>query len=278
MIRAVLMLTVAAACAGCAHTARTNGSLPIADVALGQPLPVHLNGAGPFRFGIDTGQSMSLLVSPEIVTRLGLPVVQRIDASDGVNPMPVDVVRVDASRLGTLERNGQLGLVVPPTDRSFDGALGMPFFEGALVEFDYAVGRLRIRRGALPEPDGRTILPVRLDHGLPVVELSIAGRTAEALLDSGSGGGLLVPLSISSTLPLDAPPVKTGRMSTLTGQFDAWSARLRGTVRLGDVEIVDPMLTFSDYFEEINLGRAFLSDCRVTFDVKESRIKIERSR
>jgi hypothetical protein len=221
---------------------------------------------------------MSLIVSPRLAARLTLPVVQRIEASDGASARPVDVVRVDAAELGSMELNNQLGLVIAPTDESFDGALGMPFFDGVLVEFDGPAQRLRVEHGSLPEPDLRTVLPVRLDRGLPVVNITIGGRDTEALLDTGSSGGLLIPMSMRDQISLSTSPVKSGRMSTLSGEFDIWSAQLRGAVTIGDHEIDDPKVSFSDYFSEVNLGRDFLRDFIVTIDVGNARVRFEKEK
>jgi predicted aspartyl protease len=274
----LMILALAASSIGCADPKLRAESPVIADVEMGQPLTVVVNGEGPFRFGIDTGQSVSLLVSPKLAARLTLPVLPRIEASDGVSSKSVEVVRVNAAELGTMELNNQLGLVMAPTDESLDGALGMPFFDGVLVEFDGPAHRLRIQHGSLPAPDGRTVLPVRLDRGLPVVSITIGGRDTEALLDTGSAGGLLIPMSMRDQLPLASAPVKSGRVSTLTGEFDISSAQLRGAVTIGGFEINDPKLSFSDYFSEVNLGRDFLRDFIVTFDVGNARVRFEREK
>jgi predicted aspartyl protease len=271
------MLWLAALTCGCIGVNPPKKSTPlVADVALGEPLMVEVNGRGPFPFGIDTGQSVSVLVTPDLAARLALPIVDHIHASDGVRSKPADVVRIDAVELDGLERANQLGLVTMPGDVAFDGALGMQFFDGVLVVFDGPAKRLRIERGALPEPDGRRVLPVRLDRDLPLVKITIGGRDVEALLDTGSAGGLLIPMDMSASLPLESPPARSGRVSTLAGEFDVFSARLDGSVTIGEIEIDHPQLAFSSYFQEINMGRDFLRDFIVTFDVGSSRVRFER--
>jgi hypothetical protein len=81
---------------------------------------------------------------------------------------------------------------------------------------------------------------------------------------------------MSGKLPLEAPPVKSGRMSTLFDEFDLWTARLRGMVRVGKCEIANPTLVFSEHFKEINMGSGFLKEFRVTVDVKNARVAFER--
>jgi len=270
------MLWLAALTCGCIGVNPPTKSPLVADVALGGPLMVAVNGRGPFPFGIDTGQSVSVLVTPDLAARLALPIVDHMHASDGVHSKPVDVVRIDAVELDGLERANELGLVTTPGDAAFDGALGMQFFDGVLVEFDGPAKRLRIEHGALPEPDGRRVLPVRLDRDLPLVKITIGGRDFEALLDTGSAGGLLIPMDMSASLPLESPPARSGRVSTLAGEFDVFSARLDGSVTIGELEIDHPTLAFSSYFREINMGRDFLREFVVTFDVGTSRVRFER--
>jgi hypothetical protein len=74
-------VTVVAVLGGCASSIKK--SALIAETPIGTPLVVYINGQGPFRFGIDTGQSEAVLVSPGVAAKLKAPVVQRIDASDG---------------------------------------------------------------------------------------------------------------------------------------------------------------------------------------------------
>jgi aspartyl protease len=246
----------------------------LADVRLGDPLSVRLHGQGPFRFGFDTGQSVAVLLSPDLAGRLALPVVDKIHASDGTSSLPVDVVRIDSVEVGGVDLGGQTSIVLQPgTD--VDGAIGFPLFSGLLVELDYAGGRLRVLRGELPEPDGRKVLALTNLQGIPMVPIAIGGETLQAVLDSGSEADLLVPMSMVAKLPLESPPVKSGRMSTLFGEFDLYTARLKGRVTLGGIELVDPELTFSDHFREVNVGGHFLARFRVTFDPARKRVQFE---
>lgn len=246
----------------------------LADVKLGEPLSVRLHGQGPFRFGFDTGQSVGVLLSPELAARLALPVVDRIDASDGTSSLPVDVVRIDSVEVGGVDLGKQTSIVLQPAT-DVDGAIGFPLFSGLLVELDYVGGRLRILRGDLPEPDGRTVLPITSLQGIPMVPITIGRETVRAVLDSGSEADLLVPLSMAERLSLESPPVPSGRMKTLFGECELKTARLKGRVQLGDIVLVDPELTFSDHFREVNVGGHFLSRFRVTFDPARDRVQFE---
>jgi len=246
----------------------------LADVKMGEPLSVKLHGEGPFRFGFDTGQSVGVLLSPALAGKLSLPVVDRIDASDGTSKMPVDVVSVDSVEIGGVDLGKQTSIVLQPgTD--VDGAIGFPLFSGLLVELDYVGGRLRIRRGELPAPDGRTVLALTNLQGIPMIPITIGGETVQAVLDSGSEADLLVPLAMADKLTLDGPPVRSCRMKTLFGEFDLLTAHLKGRVNLGGIELVDPELTFSDHFSEVNVGGKFLSRFKVTFDPARGRVQFE---
>jgi hypothetical protein len=246
----------------------------LADVKLGEPLSVMLHGEGPFRFGFDTGQSVAVLLSPELAGRLSLPVVDRIDASDGTSLLRVDVVRLDSVEVGGVDLGRQRSIVLQPGN-DVDGAIGFPLFDGLLVELDYVGGRLRVLRGELPEPDGRKVLTLTSLSGIPMIPIAIGGQTVQAVLDSGSEADLLVPMSMAEHLTLDGPPTKMGKMTTLFGEFDLYTARLKGRVTLGGIELVDPELTFSDHFRDVNVGGHFLSRFRVTFDPAQKRVQFE---
>ena len=246
----------------------------LVDVEFGAPLTVWIRGEGPFRFGFDTGQSVGVLVSPEFADRLALPVVDRVDASDGTSSFPVDVVRIDSVQVGDIDLGRQSSIVVQPGS-DVDGTLGFPAFSGLLVELDYIAGRLRIRRGALPVPDGRTILAVTSLGGIPMIPITIGHESARAVLDSGSETDLLVPLSMADRLTLDGPLRPGGWMKTPFGKFELQTARLKGSVVLGGLELVDPELTMSDHFNDVNVGGRFLSRFRVTFDPARGRVQFE---
>lgn len=167
--------------------------------AVGIPLVVHasrpvvearLNGAGPYRFVLDTAALRSLL-APGTATAAGLKVrmdtsgVAARDTPPGgravVGPAPLELggaswleARFDISDLEAL--SGLVGLPV-------DGILGVDFCERFVIRLDPGAGRLDLYDPATftPGPDG-TRIPLRRVHGLPTLEVGIEGRTTHRFL------------------------------------------------------------------------------------------------
>jgi predicted aspartyl protease len=273
---------VLAALAGCAVTPSI--SLPWEpselDVPLDRPIIARINGRGPYSLGFDSGQSLALLLSPALAQSLKLPVIQTASASDGSsrNAKSVEIVRVEQLSVRNAEFMGAPAVVLDnsTTVSETHGSLGFPLFSDRLLTLDYPGRRLRTSPGTLPPVDGREILPLRLADGLPIIPIAVGPLTVEALVDSGSDGELILPLSLAAKLPLESPPRPAGRMATLFNIVHLFKARLAGDVRIGSHEIHRPMLTFADHFEQANLGRGLLKLFRVTLDQTSGRVRFER--
>jgi predicted aspartyl protease len=277
-----LSLALLAACSGCV-TGRGGWGLPteLHEGPVGGPIEVRLNGRGPYKFGLDTGQSMPLLLSPPLAERLSLPVVQQIPASDGnsAHAVTVDLVQVREVQLGRARVRDALGLVMDMSANArpdLQGTVGFPLFREFLLTLDYPNDRVIVLEGELPPANQFDVLDYRLENELPVVPISIGGRAVSALLDSGSQAELLLPLKMAGELPLVDPPRPAGKMATLFAELDIYEARLAGDVRIGGHVIERPVLKFTEHFTDANLGRGVLHDFRVTFDQRHQRVRFER--
>ena len=131
---------------GLAATAAGNPPLPLERDAFGRvTVAVRVGDAGPFRFLIDTGASLSS-VAPRVARRLDLPAAGRIHATSAGSDGTLALVRAPALELGW-RRLRLPWLVVLPDDRDhplagFDGILG----QDVLRQLDYLID---LRRGAL---------------------------------------------------------------------------------------------------------------------------------
>lgn len=255
---------------------------PLIEAVFGLPLAAHINQRGPYGLGLDTGQSLPLLLTPPVAAALQLPVVQQASASDGneKNAQTVDVVQVDRLAIGRAVFENVPALVMDTSangERKSVGAAGFPLFKDLLLTLDYPANRIFVRHGTLPPADGKTILPFELVHELPVLTVRVGPLDVPALLDSGSQGQMILPLRLAKQLPLAAEPRRAGRIATLFNEVELWEAELDGSVWIGAHEIKRPRLTFADHFEEANLGRGALGEFRVTFDQRNRRVRFERS-
>lgn len=264
---------------GCAQP---NGPALELDHPLGQRLPVSINDQGPFEFGFDTGQSVPALLFARTASSLQLPIVDEARASDGNDAAArtLKIARIERLGLGDAVFQNVPTLVMDgeSAERPGDsGALGFPLFADHLLMLDYPAGRLRVFAGALPRPDGRTILSYEPVNGLPSIRIRVGDLPLSAIIDSGSQGEILLPLSYSKQLKLRAAPRVVGRMHTLFGEFDLLRARLDGSVWIGRHELSRPDLMFCEHFSEANLGRGVLRHFRVTFDQRNRRVRLERA-
>jgi predicted aspartyl protease len=222
----------------------------------------------PRRFLLDTGAN-ALVLDPALA-----------DAADPVSGLgPVAVAGVAASIVrdglrGTvaisLAPRGVAAPALPPAEYrglpvpdGFDGVAGLGVFGERAVVLDLGAGRLEIRDGPPPAEDG-TALPVRFEAGLPVLEVEVAGRRVEAVLDTGFPGGLYLPPRIADSLPWQGPGRRRVRLQDVHGSRDALERRLAGPVRLGPLEIPDPWVLVGDGTPLV--GNALLRRMRLTLE------------
>src|ERR1041385_8924225 len=142
---------------------------------------VFLNGEGPFRMLLDTGNATSI-VRPKVAQRLKLRPIYAVE-----HATVASVRRVPAALLEVLVgivKDSSVEAIVDEVARSgVDGVLGANW----LVRHDYLLD-YRNRRIALddPPPSSGVRVPLRLTDGRPAVMASINGRSRELVVDSGA--------------------------------------------------------------------------------------------
>jgi hypothetical protein len=104
------------------------------------------------------------------------------------------VTLTDATLRATTFMRG-LGEGAPP------GVMSASWFPGSVVTFDFPRGTFTIAPGALPAPDGVTIMACDPSSLLPAISVTVAGRVFSLHLDTGSAGGVVLPLAASAQVP-----------------------------------------------------------------------------
>jgi hypothetical protein len=241
-----------------------------------------VNEQGPFRFFLDTGAQGSVL-DQRLAETLKLPVLgEALVGSPGGKGLAAKHVRLDRLEIGDAVLSG---LSAVAFDRSFldrgkdspQGVLSASSFPGCLVTLDYPRSRLVIRRGRLPEPDGERVFAYDADRPLPELRLSVAGRAVTVHMDSGSGGGITLPLELAVKLPLAAKPVEVARGRRVDQEVIILGAKLNGQVKLGKFVLENPELRFQDIPNAPgNVGYEFLRRFAVTLDVANHRVQFEQ--
>jgi predicted aspartyl protease len=257
----------------------------VAQVPLRAPrrIDVTINGQGPFSFGFDTGASGDAWVTRALVKKLNLPTIDRMRVSDGsgVNSREVETVRIDNLRLGELSFERLRVPVLGDGPKQDDdteayGTLGFELFRDYLLTLDFPQNQLRVATGQLPDPDDQTVLRYFLDSGAPHIEIDLAGRRVRTEIDSGSGGGIVLPRRFAETLPLRGSLRGGGKVASSLGVFDLFQGELAGDLKIGTFTFPQPVLFFSDLVKIPNLGRNIIRTFAMTFDQRNRRVRFTR--
>jgi aspartyl protease len=300
----------------CAISARAQpSSVAIAPLQMRGWMPVvevKLNGQGPFAFMIDTGAGMQADIDTTVAERLGLqPSGMALNGDpSGENDQAVATTTIDSIVLGgtSTDRSGSgndrpaggtrerrvaepakvvefrnVTAVVRPQKitkdyPAVDGILGFALFADYLLTLDYPAMQVRLARGALPAVNGADILSFEIENRIPIVELAIGKIRVRAHIDSGNFvAGFILPEEIVEQLQLLSEPVTVGRARSVSNQIDLNQVQLKDTIRIGGFDFPQAVITFPA-LSDANVGFKVLRDFVLTFDQKNRRVKLERSR
>ncbi|MFI4950806.1 MAG: hypothetical protein ACHP7A_07175, partial [Caulobacterales bacterium] len=193
-----------------------------------------------------------------VVAALGLPRIGQALSTDpsGRNPITIPLYRLDNLAVGGVAATGWLATGSPPMRgalATLDGIIGLDAFPGFVVTLDYAAGRFSLRRGALPPADGKTIFAYR--DSIPVVPLTIEGRTLEAHLDTGNVRlALMAPESFTAGLKNHAQARAIGQAHTVNNTIDLFSVDLAGPARIGEVALTADSVGYPSVIPIANVG------------------------
>jgi len=244
---------------------------------------VMVNGTGPYRFAIDTGGSGAVRIDSELAEKLGMKKVGEVKGGDpsGKNLVTMAVVEVDSIQLGdatfvrmdSATRDYQHGGRM----HGVDGVLGFGLFSGYTVTFDYPAGRLRIDAKELPPVNGNDVLAYSDEDGVPSIAIQVDSLTMPAHIDAGSMGGFVLPERLLDKLPLSGPPQVIGTARTVSNTFEIKGAPMRGTLRIGGIDFVDPRLEFQPIMPDANVGSRILRGFTLSFDTRNKRVRFTRA-
>ena len=234
-----------------------------------------VNGKGPFRFQVDSGYAGMLEVTPALAQKLALPVVGEAIGGDpsGKNQKPVRILHAESVDVGEAHF-GQVDVSEGgPHFEGIDGVIGLQLFTSLIVTFDYPNSRFEVDGGGLPPADGVKVLTYTAEHGVPTIDIDVAGVNVKTDIDSGSPALLSLPLALAKSLPLAEEPRVVGHGKTVGNEFDIYAAPLKGDAHIGAITLTNPRVDFVDLFPIGNLGFRFLKDYVVTFDPANHRIR-----
>jgi hypothetical protein len=252
-------------------------TVPMLDMG-GRPMvDAMVNGKGPYHFILDTGADFPA-VDGSLAQALSLPAGVEVMGAPGVTIDDFRIGGAVAHQFRAARLDGMLGR---DDASSPSGVLSAEGFAGVLVVLDYPHHQVRLVAGALPAADGRQVFEYAASEPLPLVPVTIAGHEAHLHLDSGSPGGIMLPLKFEAELPLTAPAEEVGRARTMAGTFAVRGATVSGPVAIGGFPLDLKQIEFSDLRPGPepgpgNVGARVLRGFIVTLDGTNHRLKLER--
>lgn len=252
----------------------------------GRPVvELKINGKGPYRFILDTGATTTV-VSDELSQELSLSAPAGVQAvPTGGGPAPA-IISIHEIRIGDATLQDLIAVAMPLSgllkgENAPRGILSASTFPGYLLTFDYPHMQILIKKGALESVDSRSSFQYSEDQVLPTVPIRVAGRDTQVHLDTGSGYGLTLPVKFLSELPLASQPKEAGKVRTGGGEFPVSTARVAGTIELGNYKLDPDEVRFSDAKPGPgpavgNIGFEVLRHFVVTLDSQDRRIRLEQ--
>jgi predicted aspartyl protease len=281
---AACVVALVAHAAGCASSPPLRVTLPRVGVDVPfemwadvPTVQVMVNGRGPYRFVVDTGATPPVGVSTALARELGLPTSGGRTALRAGNDQ---FVRLARTRIKSLEVGGALFEDVPAVVGDvnvpgYAGLLGMRLFEGSVLTLQFPRRRLLVRPGRLDPGDADTFA-ARFVGDRPTVPLTppLRGRprTLHALIDTGSNGGVALPVALRRDLLIDPAFSATERATTLGGEMSLQVLLLRGPLRLHGYEVDSPLVSLGPGSAVV--GTSLLRDFDVSIDLASRLVRL----
>jgi hypothetical protein len=158
----------------------------VADIYRRMTLAVHINGAGPFGFVVDTGANQSV-IARELADQLHLPIgpAAALNGVAGIDLAPTTTAKLEIGRRGATD---QAFSVLPRGGVGADGMLGLDSIGQAALTIDFVRQALRIETGRdnWRDPYAVAVKATRRDGQLTLVKVSIGSIPLTAFIDSGA--------------------------------------------------------------------------------------------
>ncbi len=158
-------------------------------------VPAVINGVPVGEALIDTGAS-ACAIDSSVADRIDLGPRQRSTVHGTAGAVQAESVQVASLSVFGAEASGvaatvyDLGHGATPSGEPLAMIIGYPYLRHFAVDVDFGVRRLAFRR--VPS-SGRNSIPMRLDNGIPVVELSLNGGPPTPFrIDTGPASSTLM--------------------------------------------------------------------------------------
>jgi hypothetical protein len=245
-------------------------TVPMLDIGGRPVVEVKVNGKGPFPFILDTG-AMQTVVDSGLSEELASP------SADESRVLDLTIGAIKLARITA--HIGPITAMFSTVDHPPRGVLSALSFPGYLVVFDYPSKKIRLLKGALPEPNGKTIFGYGAEEMLPIVPVNVAGKEVKVHLDTGAPFALALPTKYKDQLPLTAPAIEKGKARTHSGEFPVFKATVNGDITVGELGLSSHDINFTDVVPHPaaiprgQIGYSALRDFVVTLDSANRRIQ-----
>ena len=237
----------------------------------------YVNGAGPFRFGFDTGASGDGRADKQLTVALSLPAVGQRETSDGIKTAIVDAVSVKSIRLGPVEKHNVEFLSRDynggrQDEHTIMGIIGRDFVADWLVTINYPKRTITFRHTHLRLGD-RGVVRYGPSFSIPVC---FAAGCFTGKVDTGSSRSIVVPKDLALKLSAGVP-VKVGQVKRTNSTATLYEMSLREPVRIAGMSVSDQKVIYVDPSDTaINVGSGFLEDYVLTIDQRRGLLSIRR--
>jgi predicted aspartyl protease len=267
------------------HVAPKQSVLP----AVKTRIPFTLIGGGPIvewtdstgtarRFLLDTGAN-AVILSPDVAAAQRLTLRDTGSTADDTSGRNV---AVPTARIGTLTLGEAMfhdfDAPVIAARSAWDGFLGWPLFQDALLTIDYEGCEFIVHRGGLPTPDGADVLPLRKIGNQLLMPVRLNGNEVWALLDTGwcSPAGLELTAAQASGVRWTSEPVPATTATTPLGTSSERIGRLNGEITIGRHRVPQPVVGIGAGRQVAIVGATLLQCFTVTLDVRNMRVRFVR--
>jgi predicted aspartyl protease len=215
--------------------------------------PVKINGRGPYRLALATGASSSAL-TPRLAEALGLSIDPKktVVLRGATGTVSVPMVPVATLEIGDLLVEPKRLPVIPDALGGADGVLGMDELKNMRIEIEFNRDRITIKRSKNERAPGQfEVIPVEFERGrLLVADAFMGGVPVKAIIDTGGQvtlGNAALRAALEERRKKDMLEGKLDEIIGATLDSQVGTRFETPTLRLGDVMVRNPAMTFADF-------------------------------
>lgn len=233
-------------------------------VSTNRPLVMlRIGKSAPVPVVFDTGTTANSL-DATVAKQVGLKVVGHFNLVDDVSQKSKVVPTVTApdARLSEVPLDIKTVPIGEYPSGDEAGVFGPYSFGNRYVVLEAGLNRLRIiakDSGFVPPGPGH---PYKVD--IPAAEIRIAGKSYDAVFDTGHNAALSLPADSVKSTPLKAPARVVGKAVSALAEQDYFGGELAGSVDIGPYSLKDPSVAFIDTV--INVGFPVIRKLTIVLD------------